>query len=679
MMIFSSFRDLAPAIILLTLTLSFILGRNITRDNLKGIDGFFAVIGFVFGILMTSMNLIYTSKDLFLLSPIITIGCIFYLRYRSKFQARLQDPLLQITNRHQVLLSLFWWLLICSALFTCYFSEVYTRHLLLFFIISGAVAVLAIQIIFCSCLNKIKTSIFIIKILFLSVILRYSAYSISPYPIGSDPWVHSEYLSNFLEYGRIAVSPDFLYYYVNYPIAHLHAVCMVLLGSISPHNAMFFLGVILTASTVVTFLIVKMFTGNNQLALLSMLILNFIDAQIQWSIMIIAMSFAIAIYAFIIFLTLKVCIKPENKKINLILLFVFFCLMVWTHTISTFITLVSIFALVCGYIIIEMIYGKKSFSIQSFSARSLILPLVMMTIITLYHWMDPSYLFFNMPIEGLLQSLSMEVKLLGGTTLSNVHGRWEEILQPVGFCIFVFFGIIGTLFSLSNKNEAKKYFPVIVLVFVLFFVRYAFPIFGMRNIIPDRWPAFAFICFALFIGVGFFYSICLLKNKNIILCAVAIFFFMGSFVMITNAVTNQDSPLFGEAVITKLIWTESEMSLYSHMNGIYDGTIIADQQTSSRIFGVYLKNKRAISYQVFSDGKMNTDLLSTGMVIWRRDSLTRPEHVRDNRFITNMLLGDSFLKYLDKNYNCISDSYTAKSYLPQEIMHSSTKNDDELF
>jgi len=61
--------------------------------------------------------------------------------------------------------------------------------------------------------------------------------------------------------------------------------------------------------------------------------------------------------------------------------------------------------------------------------------------------------------------------------------------------------------------------------------------------------------------------------------------------MMTGANANQDSPLYGEEVSLKFIWTESEMSMYDHINATYDGTIIADVQTSSRPITAYLKIK----------------------------------------------------------------------------------------
>jgi len=240
-------------------------------------------------------------------------------------------------------------------------------------------------------------------------------------------------------------------------------------------------------------------------------------------------------------------------------------------------------------------------------------------------------------------------------------------LQPVGFCLYVFFGIIGTLYCLSRKEQAKKYVPLVVLALVLFFICYAFPIFGMRNIVPDRWPAFAFVCFALFVGFGIYCALSLLKSKRIALYTVAMFLFIGSLFMITVGGTNQDSPLYGEEVFLKLIWTESEMSMYAHINETYDGTIIADEQTASRPFETYLKTDDAKKYTITRDGQINKDALSQGLVVWRRDSLNRPTSCRDARYVTNLLLGNEFYQFLGNNYSCIFDVGEGRSFLPASL------------
>lgn len=662
---FSTYSDLAPIVILLTLVLSLLIGRNIKRDNLRGFDDIFAVLGFLFGLFMTLMNLIYTSKDLFLLSPVIAISCLLYLRYHSEFKENLHTSLLEISIRNNTRLSIIWWFLISAVLVTYHLSEIYTRNPLFFFLLAGAVAVLGVQIISFRGLNETKTIFCVVKILLLSVILRASAYFISPYPVGSDPWEHQEYVSYFLDYARITVPSDFSIYYVNYPIAHLHAVCASLLASISPHDAMFLLGVILTLSTIITFLIVKILTKNVQLALISMLLLNFIDVHIQWSIQVIAMSFGMAIYAFIIFFALSVYSKPKSKTKFVALMLVFLSIIVWIHTISAFVTLVSLFALFIGRILYSIIYEKGYLSFKTQDAQLLTVPLMFLVVIITYHWMDPSYPFFDKTFGGLLNSLSMDAEFLGATTVSNVHGRWVELLQPLGFCLYSFFGVIGALYCLSRKKQAKKYFPLIVLVLVLFFVRYTFPIFGINNIVPARWPVFAFICFALFIGLGVFCALNLLKTKRTILCVIAIFFFAGSLSMVTNGLANNDSPPYGGEVYPKLVWTESEMDMFCWVNTTYSGKIVTDEHTRARPFKIFFKNSNAKTYNLLSDGRIDTLFLSNNLIIWRENSLYRPVTftVPGGRKFADMLLDENFLKYLDTNCGCIIDVGTAKSYL----------------
>ena len=155
-----------------------------------------------------------------------------------------------------------------------------------------------------------------------------------------------------------------------------------------------------------------------------------------------------------------------------------------------------------------------------------------------------------------------------------------------------------------------------------------------------------------------------MKTKRSTFGFVVIFFFIGSLFMITDADTNHDSPLFGEEVSLNLIWTESEMKMYTQINATYEGVISADEHTHQRPFKTYLNNQQSLSYQILPNGSIDTELLSSGLAVWRRDSLTRPVHVRDSQSVSVTLLGDQFWEHFNKNYGCISDTYSAKCYLP---------------
>jgi hypothetical protein len=135
--------------------------------------------------------------------------------------------------------------------------------------------------------------------------------------------------------------------------------------------------------------------------------------------------------------------------------------------------------------------------------------------------------------------------------------------------------------------------------------------------------------------------------------------------MITNAATNHDSPLYGEDAFLKLIWSESEMSLYAHINNVYDGTIIADLQTHGRPFKEYLKNERSEPYLLHLNGTIDTEFFSTGLVIWREDSLKRPTTFKIGQFRTLIQLDEQFCRFLGYDYSCIANIKTAKCYLPR--------------
>ncbi len=49
--------------------------------------------------------------------------------------------------------------------------------------------------------------------------------------------------------------------------------------------------------------------------------------------------------------------------------------------------------------------------------------------------------------------------------------------------------------------------------------------------------------------------------------------------MTTNSSTNRDSPIYGEEINEKLIWTESEITLFTNINKLYEGVIVSDSQT----------------------------------------------------------------------------------------------------
>ena len=651
------FKEIAPYVITATLIICAVIAIKIKKEDILTTDGIFAVAGFALGLFITSLNLIYSNNYLISLGPLLAIACLLYLRFRDRILTSRTEFNLNFDNKTLKIINILYWLCISVALLSYHQAPPYYRPPIFFIAISLGATLLGLEILSSKFKDNYNIFSIISKILLISLILRASAYFVSLYPIGSDPWVHARYIENFLSFHHLMVTPDMNDYYCCYPLAHLLAVAANLIGIINVKESMFIIGAVLALSTIFVYLIVKKVTNNINLALLSMLLLNFAEFHIRWSIEVIAMSFGIAIYAIIIYLILKT--KEKHQLIYTSFLILFLFVIIWTHTVSGFIALVSVICLYLGSFIYQGIYEEDK---HKEVVVSLTLCMIFVVLLV-FHWMDLKYPFFESITIGLVNSLNREAEFLGRAMLSNVGERWETILNILSFLVYIVFGIVGSLYCLSKKYADKTKVSMVFLLIVLYFVFFVFPIMGMRNIMPYRWPAFIYVSFVLFVGIGLTGVLSMLKSKNQKIAFVFVVLFITSFFMITPSVSDMDSPVYGKVINQKLVWTESEMALFRKINNSYNGVIVTDLQTRV-INSAYLKREKGkiSSYLSTLNGDMNWDFMNDKLVIWRKISLTRPVQVAAYRN-PNMLLGKEFKNNLDNKFSCIYDTEEARAYL----------------
>lgn len=657
-----SYSSFTPFLIIITLIICVMFGKNITKKNLLTIDGAFSFFGCLFGISMTLLNLKYVSNDLFLLSPLIAITCVIYLRFRENILSNKLEFSSPLNNNVLKVISIFYWCFITLALISYSQSPIYHRSLLFFVFISICIALIGVLIVYSNLSKKINVLNIYIKVTLVSLILSASAFFVSPYPVGSDPWAHLEYINNFLKCGSLAVSGSTYRvgeYYLNYPVSHLFAIAISLITDLSTRVSFYMIGTTLILSTIFTYLLVKEISNNSNIALFSLLLLSVADCHIHWTVQVIAMSFGLALYSIIIYLLIKISsinMSASHRPIYLSLLIIFTFLVIWTHTISSFITLITILCLYIMSVVDQKMFFQKTYEkLGSFTLCAIV------TVTLIYHWMDQSYSFLNKIIPKLIHSLSSEAAFLDIDFYSNVTGRYELLLITFGFLIYTFFGIIGSLFSLSEFNYVSKKIKLLFTVSILYIFRYIFPVFGLRNIIPDRWPSFIYVIFVLFIAIGFFKIVFSIKSQKRRIASIFIILFATSFFMVTDGETNIDSPIYGENVIQRLVWTDSEMSLLTRVNELYDNVIVADKQTESRPFETYLKRDphKVIVYPVNNQGEINWDVMNRNLIIWRKTSLSRPIQCS----LGEILLGRNFEEKLYDNFSCIYNTGEAKAFV----------------
>lgn len=647
------FKDIAPFIVLITSFICILILKGTKKRDISTIDGVFAVIGSLLGFSITMLNLVYSNNYLITIGPLMTIACLLYLRFRSKFTTEEKNLTLDLDTKTLKLIKILYWICIPAALLTLQYTVPYYRPPIFFIIISIATTMLGLEILGSKSIEGSKIFRIMFKVILISFIIRNSAYYISPYPIGSDPWDHAELINDVLTYGTSNLQ-NIHPYYSNYPLMHLQASIVSLVGNMSVKESMLIIGIILTLSTLFFYLLVKDITGNIKLALLSTLLLNFSDFHIQWSVQIIAMTFGIAIYALLLYLIMKD--EKESPTYTLIFILIFFVI-IWTHTVTSFITLISIISLYVGSIIYKKIYQKNLSEKRLYDYRFCILYIVLLLI----HWMDPKYPFFEIIINNLIRSLTIEADFLGReTTLSDLDFS-NSIINISGFLIYFFFGVIGSLYTLTKQNIDKRKFSLIFMLFILYFVFFVFPAMGMRNIMPNRWPAFIYTGFILFVGTGIIQFTHILRNKNHRIFFMVLILFFSSFLMTTNFSANMDSPIYGQNINRILVWKQSEMTVFEKTSGIYSGPIVTDLQTRGKPFEVYIKNHVSV-YKLTEENEIDWEYMNNKLVIWREISLTRPIQVQGYRN-PQVLLGNDFKNYLDENFNCVFNTRGARAYV----------------
>lgn len=650
------FKEIAPFIISLTLIVSALIVMKIKRSKISGVDSIFAILGALLGLLITLVNLLYSNNYLITIGPILTIECFLYLKYRNKLLSKNVDIDFGFNSRTLKIIQAIYWICISIALISYYQAEPYHRPLILFVSISIAASSLGLEIISHNYQRNSQVYYLFSKIIILSLVLRFTAYFVSPYQVGSDPWGHADLVKEIYMYG-ITYLPDTHPYYSNYPLMHVYASIVSFLCNMDTKRALSIVGVVLTVSTIFVYLFVKKITNDSRLALFSMLLLNFSDFHIQWSIQVIAMTFGIALYTIAIYFLIE-----KQKKTNTlykIFTVLFIYVIIWTHTVSSFIFIVSLIALYVGSYIHERIYMDKYNYIRPTVNNSLCL---LALVLLIFHWMDPKYFFLERILNGLMDSLLNEAEFLGRETISNIEDSWLSIIDITGFLILIFLGVIGSLYSLSNEYQTKAKVSLIFMIVLLLSIFFIFPVLGIRNILPYRWPAFIYITLILFSGIGVFAIFNCIKNKFGKVSFIFILLIIFSFFMSTNSITNIDSPIYGKNLNQKTIWAESEIKMLTNINNLYEDTIITDTQTHENIFLTYLKRNRVADYLITSNGSLDWEYMGDKLIIWRKVSIERPVQVHGFGD-PKMILGSAFKQYLDRNYHDVYDCGNGEVYL----------------
>lgn len=188
---------------------------------------------------------------------------------------------------------------------------------------------------------------------------------------------------------------------------------------------------------------------------------------------------------------------------------------------------------------------------------------------------------------------------------------------------------------------------------ILFGITFAFPLFGIRNIIPSRWFAFEYFFVSVFAAFAII-QLSHLTNKIVLKKVFVLFVFcMMAFFMPASTISNSDSPLWLEDSTISTTYTPAEIRGAETINH-YSDNLFSDARFGADVLGVYLSEdsirRDKTKYFLYKKQIFNR---RGDILLWRNYMLNRPislsKTVKEyNRTIIEAnVLGANTLKILD--------------------------------
>jgi hypothetical protein len=570
----------------------------------------------------------------------LIVASVFYLVMRSRLKET-EFQVFQLSARQKNILHIFFFVLIIVTS-VLWYNQLYSRPLLYFILISLLSGLIAGEIIFLTKDTQVWPILF--KIFFLALVVRMGIFYNFPSIMGYDAFTHTQ-IADMISVTGFVPPFEISYQYVNYPILHILIAITKIMSFIPIKDAVFFsIGLISIISTLFIFIFVRQVAGP-RVGLLSVLIICLTTQIIVTGITNITAGSLVLCY----FLVLLSLIMHRERHINALILcqFVIFAMII-THQLTTFVVLLIFGLFALGIFLFDLVYriNRQYFKFYLF--------LAIFGVSMLLYWIYTP-LYNNESFFKVTFGPFVDVLINGGQYGSDVlivgqlyeRPFIETLLLQTSYLILPFFAIGGIFFWISRKNAIK--FSIAFTAAALFFLVYAIPFLGIRNLLTDRWMPFLIIFLGILGAAIIISSIDSVKSNTpkfvTIFAIVAIF----SFLMIVVPSINKDTPFVAKDTTIRNQFTYQELGAVETIKSIDRGTIIIDPDFNSPflVYGNDYKTGRQNSsvYSVVSFGSENELLAisnSSGLLtILRKSTLIEPVSLKASE-----LYGDIYTRPL---------------------------------
>lgn len=535
-----------------------------SRHMVEKLDRSLAIAGLVAGLVAIPF-LKFVAPDYIGMGIALTVACAIYLVLRKrKGSWELSFPSFDSSTLRLLINILFFALLGYSLILL--HSNTYDRPLA-YFISIALMSTLVTLEIFTMPKEKMGYTVFILtKILLIAFSLRWSLYYMFPGSLfGSDPWDAVYFYARVSEAGHLSRNILGTYYYM--PIQHIAVVITSQLTQLDFRSSMFFsLGLFEIISLIFVFLLGNKLFGK-KVGLLATLLLAVNNLHIMWGWWIVAQTLGLSLATFVLFLVLRPT-KGNAVEFKVISLLVMI-LMIFTHHLSSAITLVMLAFLFIGYWIFPLL-GKNA---ERFAGISI-------TTVLFFGTSLAAYSIYVSRIFGSFAYIAIgsgEIRpfpeLIAPVVATNPF--WFE-LNRLGPLVFYALAVIGILSMLNSRNMNLSRFSLAfcgasltALVFAGFLLPHSILSFA-------RWFVFLQMLLVIPVALGLVFICSVIKKNWQALSMLGAITFLLISLMVFNTQGAFDSPIYPKYVEPRRALTESELYAAGTIQSNYAGTLTTD-------------------------------------------------------------------------------------------------------
>jgi hypothetical protein len=580
-----------------------------------------------FGIAIFYLSLIGRISQPIIGITLILTSCI-YLLIRSRLKEYTFQNFQFSSRKKEILSIIFCVLVIITSVL--WYNQLYSRPLIYFLIVSLLSGLISVEILFLTKEDNVWPILF--KIFIVALLIRMGIYYNFPSFLGYDAIFHiniADLISTTGSVPPFEISSK----YVNYPILHIFIAITKIISFTTIKDAVFFsIGIISVISALFIFIFVNRFAGP-RVGLLATLLYSITTQIIVMGITnITAGSLVLCYFLMLVCLLIDRERHPNTLLLCLIIMFT----MVVAHQLSSFVVFLSLCLFAMSLFIYEHVFMIKNKKI------SFKLFLALFGITMVFYWIyTPMYQnisFFEAVLTPIIDFFNT-----GGSYGSDLlivghnyeRPLFETIILQTSYLILPFFGIAGIFFWLSRKDEIK--FSIAFTAGVLFFIVYAVPLLGTRNLLTDRWMPFLSVFLGIVAAAYIISGIELIKSNTAKIGTILIILTLLSVFLIGPPEINKDNPLVGKDKTIRNQFTYSEIESAGTITQLNGENIITDSSFQS-LFDFHLKNNTLRQFQ--SENQLIEDSKRHGsLIILRKTTLSEPISLQSSELSVDFYAG----------------------------------------